>query len=316
MIGEIIGQYRIDSPLGEGGMGTVYRAFDTKLNRPVAVKFLSDSVADAPTRRRFQREAQMASSLNHPHIVTVFDVGESGGRQYIVTELVDGGTLKDWVAAESRSWRQIIGLLTDVADGLSAAHDAGILHRDVKPANILVAKNGYAKLVDFGLAKHSEQHDSLTTHTLTAGPTMPGEIVGTASYMSPEQAVGKPLDVRSDIFSFGVVLYELLAGRRPFSADSIPALLYKILHAAPDPLPGELPPALSGLVEKAIEKDPADRYQSMRELVVDLRRLSRQSSPATAATPAAVQKKSRLPLVAAATIAAVLTLAAGYRKLS
>src|SRR3954469_3043360 len=144
--GTRFGPYEILASIGEGGMGTVYRALDTKLNRPVAIKVLSDDLADAAARRRFQREAQMASSLNHPHILTVHDVGEFQGRQYIVTEFVDGGTLKDWVAAEKRSWLQIVELLTGVADGLAAAHAAGVLHRDIKPANILVAKNGYAKL--------------------------------------------------------------------------------------------------------------------------------------------------------------------------
>src|ERR1700686_1527650 len=144
--GTMIGSYRLEAPIGEGGMGTVYRALDTKLNRPVAIKVLLNELADADGRRRFQREAKTASSLNHPHILTVHDVGEFEGRQYIVTEFVDGGTLRDWSKAEKRDWRQSIELLTGVADGLAAAHAAGILHRDVKPANILVAKNGYAKL--------------------------------------------------------------------------------------------------------------------------------------------------------------------------
>src|SRR5690242_17214448 len=156
-VGHKLGQYEIASVLGEGGMGVVYRATDTKLNRPVAIKFLSDELADAAARRRFQREAQTASSLNHPHILTVYDIGEFEGRQYLVTEFIDGGTLKDWARAEKRTWKQIVELLTGVADGLAAAHAAGILHRDIKPANILVAKNGYAKLADFGLAKLTER---------------------------------------------------------------------------------------------------------------------------------------------------------------
>src|SRR5690242_21842366 len=205
-----IGGYRLESSVGEGGMGTVYRALDTKLNRPVAIKFLSDELADAAARRRFQREAQMASSLNHPHILTVHDIGEFEGRQYIVTEFVDGGTLKDWAKAEKRSWWQIVELLTGVADGLAAAHTAGILHRDIKPGNILVAKNGYAKLADFGLAKLDASVAREETATLT------NVVMGTIPYMSPEQASGEALDARSDIFSFGVVLYELLAGKRPF----------------------------------------------------------------------------------------------------
>src|SRR5438128_294756 len=154
--GAQIGFYRIESQIGAGGMGTVYRALDTKLNRPVAIKFLSADLADAAARRRFQREAQMASSLNHPHILTVHDAGEFDGRQYLVTEFVDGGTLSDWVRAEPRDWQQIVELLIGVADGLATAHAAGILHRDIKPANILVSTSGYAKLADFGLAKLSE----------------------------------------------------------------------------------------------------------------------------------------------------------------
>ena len=214
-VGSMIFQYRIESKVGEGGMGSVYSASDTRLNRPVAIKFLSENLADPAARRRFQREAQMASSLNHPHILTVHDVGELEGRQYIVTEFVDGGTLKDWANAEERTWRQTVQLLAGVADGLGAAHAAGVLHRDIKPANILVAKNGYAKLADFGLAKLDGTADS--EQTVTDSRTRPGMILGTVGYMSPEQASGKHLDARSDVFSFGAVLYEMLAGRRPFS---------------------------------------------------------------------------------------------------
>src|ERR1700686_5220646 len=200
--GTQLGLYRIESSLGEGGMGVVYRALDTKLNRPVAIKLLSDDLADAAARRRFQREAQTASSLNHPHIVTVHDVGEFEGRQYLVTEFVDGGTLTDWARTEKRSWRQVMDLLVGAADGLAAAPQAGILHRDIKPANILVARNGYAKLADFGLAKLEESGDP--DQTVTEDRTRPGVILGTVAYMSPEQASGRPLDARSDIFSFGI----------------------------------------------------------------------------------------------------------------
>jgi serine/threonine protein kinase len=267
-----LGTYRIEAPIGEGGMGVVYRAFDTKLNRPAAIKFLSNELADAAARRRFQREAQMASSLNHPHILTVYDAGEFGERQYLVTEFVDGGTLKDWTQSGQRTWRQIVELLTGVADGLAAAHTAGILHRDIKPANILVAQNGYAKLADFGLAKLAgDRPPSDQTLTMTEG-TRAGHIVGTIAYMSPEQASGKALDARSDIFSFGVLLYEQLAGKRPFSGASELEVLKTVIHGAPDPLSANIPLALRMHVEKALEKDPADRYQSMRDLVVDLRR--------------------------------------------
>src|SRR6185503_2912554 len=274
IIGGTLGSYRVLEKLGEGGMGEVYRALDTKLNRPVAIKFLSSELADADARRRFQREAQTASSLNHPHIVTVHDVGELDGRQYLVTEFVDGGTLKDWAQATKRTWREIIELLTGVADGLAAAHAAGIVHRDIKPENILVANNGYAKLADFGLAKLWEATDHAeVTRTRSAGHTRPGMIVGTIAYMSPEQASGQPADARSDIFSFGVVLYEVLSGSRPFVGASDLEVLQRVQHQEPDTLGEHIPPALRMVVEKALEKDPAERYQSMRDVVIDLRRV-------------------------------------------
>src|SRR5579863_393873 len=275
-----LGTYRIEAPIGEGGMGVVYRALDTKLNRPVAVKFLSNELADAEARRRFQREAQLASALNHPHILTVYDAGEFEGRQYLVTEFVDGGTLKSWAKQEPRTWRQIVELLTGVADGLAAAHQAGILHRDIKPDNILVAKNGYAKLADFGLAKLDEGAHGEATRTVTEGRTRLGMLLGTIAYMSPEQASGKPLDARSDIFSFGIVLYEILGSKRPFTGASDLELLKTIIHGSPEPLGAEVPLALRNVVEKALEKDPAERYQTMRDMVVDLRRVIRQTAEA------------------------------------
>src|SRR6516164_2593915 len=193
--GTRLGPYEIVAPLGEGGMGTVYRALDTKLNRPVAIKFLPSELADASARRRFQREAQMASALNHPHILTVHDAGEWEGRQYLVTEYVDGGTLRDWASASKRDRGEIVELLAGVADGLAAAHEANILHRDIKPANILVTKSGYAKLADFGLAKVAERvpsapgEDSPTATETTRA----GMIIGTVAYMSPEQASGRAI---------------------------------------------------------------------------------------------------------------------------
>jgi Tol biopolymer transport system component len=292
-------------------MGTVYRAVDTKLNRPVAIKFLSDDVADADARRRFQREAQMASSLNHPHILTVYDAGEFGERQYLVTEFVDGGTLKDWTQSGQRTWRQIVELLTGVADGLAAAHTAGILHRDIKPANILVAQNGYAKLADFGLAKLAgDRPPSDQTLTMTEG-TRAGHIVGTIAYMSPEQASGKALDARSDIFSFGVLLYEQLAGKRPFSGASELEVLKTVIHGAPDPLSANIPLALRMHVEKALEKDPADRYQSMRDLVVDLRRATHRKPAGDAPLGDVVLDRPRRAWLPWAAMAIVLALAGG-----
>ena len=278
--GSQIGPYRLEALLAEGGMGDVFLAQDTRLSRAVALKFLSSDLADESARRRFQQEAKMASALNHPHILTVHEAGEIDGRQYLVTEFIDGGTLKEWAASQKPTWRQIVDLLIGVADGLAAAHTAGILHRDIKPANILVAKNGYAKLADFGLAKLAEQPPLATdaTRTRTAGHTRAGVVLGTIAYMSPEQAAGKPLDARSDIFSFGVVLFELLAGRRPFAGDSDVELLSAIIHTSPAPLSDDIPLALRMVVDKALEQDPAERYQTMRDMVVDLRRLARRKT--------------------------------------
>ena len=207
--GTKIGNYRLDGVLGRGGMGVVYRATDTKLHRPVAIKFLS-IVADEQAKQRFHQEAETTSGLNHPHIVTVYDVGEHAGQQYIVSELVDGGTLTDW-AMRPHTWRQCVELLTGVADAVAGAHAAQVLHRDIKPGNILIGANGYAKLADFGLAKLADRDSSGGRSMLKTGV---GVVIGTVAYMSPEQASGQPVDARSDIFSFGAVLYELLAGKR------------------------------------------------------------------------------------------------------
>src|SRR6187551_2141411 len=210
--GTTIGHYRIDAQIGAGGMGVVYRATDLRLNRPVAIKFLAAEMLGATARARFQREAQTASALNHPHILTVHDVGELAGRQYLVTELVDGGTLDEWVARLDgrHDWRRIVELLAGVGDGLAAAHEAGILHRDVKPANVLVSKSGHAKLADFGLARPTDEGAGAMSYTVA------GVALGTIAYMSPEQASGRRLDARSDVFSFGVLLYEMLEGSGPF----------------------------------------------------------------------------------------------------
>jgi Tol biopolymer transport system component len=314
--GTRIGSYRIDGVLGRGGMGIVYRATDTKLDRPVAIKFVSIATADAHAQRRFRQEAHTASGLHHPHIVTVHDVGESDGRQYIVSELVDGGTLDDWLASSRRrTWRQSVELLTGVADAIAAAHAAGVLHRDIKPANILIDENGYAKLADFGLAKllgdKDGQADALGN---VSRNTRAGIVVGTVAYMSPEQASGQPLDARSDIFSFGVVLYELLAGRRPFEGANDLEVLKAIVHGTPPPLPSDVPELLRNAVERALEKDPGDRYQAMRELVIELKRIARKSgSSSQTALPNAAPRRARLArLLAGLAAVAVLVAAALY----
>jgi eukaryotic-like serine/threonine-protein kinase len=313
--GLTIAHYRVDGLLGAGGMGVVYRATDTRLNRNVAIKFLSEALLDANAARRFQREAQIASALNHPHILTVHDVGEYAGSQYLVTEHVDGGTLADWLQAEPRTWRQSAELMIGVADALAAAHAAKILHRDIKPANILVSRAGHAKLADFGLAKLVEAAAQVPSGAFTRT----GVVIGTTGYMSPEQLAGRTLDERSDVFAFGVLLYEMLARRQPFAGDTDVDVMHAILHAAPAPLPADLPEALRTIVEKAMEKDPAERYQSMRDLAVDLRRVARRTTapgvPSGAASAAA--EAPRVPALrtrrslAAATAAAIVAAALG-----
>ena len=309
LVGRQIGSYQVLSLLGAGGMGEVYQAHDTKLGRKVAIKVLPPAFVHDPERlSRFQREAKLASSLNHPHIVTVYDVGEYEGRQYLVTEFIDGGTLKDWARTEKRTWRQVVELLTGVADGLAVAHQAGILHRDIKPQNILITKSGYAKLADFGLAKQAGgTAEDDTVLTLSAGQTQPGMLLGTVAYMSPEQASGQPLDARSDIFSFGVVLYEMLAGYRPFRGSTHLETLQLILHHPPQPLGKEIPPALQKVVEKALKKDPSDRYQSMREMVVDLRSVTQESVVSEVTTSSHSKRKQ----AAAAAMILLMVLAAG-----
>jgi serine/threonine protein kinase/Tol biopolymer transport system component len=315
--GTAVGSYRLESVLGRGGMGTVYRAIDTKLHRSVAIKFLSSALADSQARRRFQQEAETASALNHPHIVTVHDVGELDGQQYLVSELIDGGTLNDWLAASrDRPWRQSVEMLIGVADAIAAAHRVGIVHRDVKPGNILIGRNGYAKLADFGLAKLLDDGvprlpGAPTQSQSRAAPTGVGVVVGTVAYMSPEQAAGRPLDERTDVFSFGVVLYEALAGRRPFEAANDLELLKTIAHGAPPPLPASTPDAVCAIVEKALEKDPADRYQHMQDLVVDLRRAVRKSSAPqlTGASDAVPAKRARVAWLVAAGLGLALVAA-------
>jgi Tol biopolymer transport system component len=287
-------------------MGEVFRARDTRLNRAVAIKFLTAALGDAVSISRFKQEAQAASSLNHPHIMTVFEAGEIDGRHYLVTELLEGGTLKDWARVE-HTWRQIVDLLVGVADGLAAAHGAGILHRDIKPDNILLTKNGYAKIADFGLAKLCDPSTTDVTR-LTVRHTHPGIVVGTIAYMSPEQASGKPVDERSDIFAFGIVLHELLARGRPFRGKSDLEVLQTIMHGEPEPLPAQIPTALRLIVEKTLEKDPAERYQSARELVIDLRRVARHttSGAVVPALPTPTRPLKPLPWIAAAVFAAAL----------
>jgi Tol biopolymer transport system component len=291
-------------------MGVVYRAFDTRLNRPVAIKFLANTFADANARRRFQREAQTASSLNHPHIVTVYDIGVHQDQEYLVTEYVDNGTLRSWVK-ERRGWRAVVELIAGVADALATAHGANILHRDIKPENVLLMNSGYAKLTDFGIAKVIETDTSNMTTVETE--TRRGTMIGTIAYMSPEQALSKSLDQRSDVFSFGVMLHELISGVQPFTGATNLETLQRVIHAEPLPIREEIPPALRSIVDKALEKNPRDRYQSMRDLVVDLRRVARGSGETVvtkSVAPSSTKSRAKwlVPAIVAAVILALLAL--------
>ncbi len=281
--GQALGHYQILSLIGKGGMGEVYLAQDTRLGRKLALKLLPKSFTqDADRVRRFQQEARTASALNHPNIITVYDIGQFDGLHFIATEFIEGETMRGLLGRKDVSRESLLELMTQVADGLAKAHSANIVHRDLKPDNVMRTRDGFAKVLDFGLAKLVEPQaassdPTATVATLLMEQTKPGVVMGTLGYMSPEQAQGKEVDPRTDIFSFGCMLYEIVTGRRPFEGTSLPEVVHKIVYEPAPPITDfnpQCPAELQRIIRKCLNKDPEKRYQSVKDIAIDLRDLN------------------------------------------